>query len=336
MLKNVLVAGGAGYIGSHTVKVMLDKGFNIVVLDNLSTGNLQSIDPEIKFYQGDIADRGLVTSILQREHIEAVVHFAACSIVSDSMKHPDRYFNENVAKLNRFIATLINYNVDKIVFSSTAATYGIPQIVPIPETSSLKPINPYGASKLMMEQMLSWMEISYGLKWIALRYFNAAGAMPDGSIGEDHKVETHLIPLVLKAVLDQKIELQVYGNDYDTPDGTCIRDYIHVLDLADAHIAALNFLDKSEQNGVCSGAYNVGTGVGYSVKEIIETAEMITGKKVKYEEVRRRQGDPSCLVAKVDKIKIDLGWQARYSQLDNIISNAWEWHSRNPDGYRNS
>lgn len=330
MIKNILVAGGAGYIGSHTVRLLEEKGYTVVVLDSLITGNLKALGSNVKYYHGDIADRSLVLNIVKNENIEAVIHFAACSIVSDSIKHPDYYFTENVAKTNRFIASLIMGGVDKVVFSSSAATYGIPESVPISENALTQPVNPYGVSKLMIEQMLYWMELSYGFKWIALRYFNAAGAMLDGSMGEDHQEETHLIPIILKTALGQQKAVQVYGNDYNTPDGTCIRDYIHVLDLAEAHIAALKVLDKNPQSII----YNVGTGEGFSVSEVIEMAKKVSGIDIKVEIVKRRQGDPDQLVAKVDKIQSDLGWTTRYSQLETIINSAWEWHRKNPHGYR--
>lgn len=330
LIKNVLVTGGAGYIGSHTVRILQEKGFSVVVLDSLITGNLKALGQDVKYYHGDIADRSLVLNIVKNENIEAVIHFAACSIVSDSIKNPDYYFTENVAKTNRFIASLIMGGVDKVVFSSSAATYGIPQSIPVQESALTQPVNPYGVSKLMIEQILYWMELSYGLKWVALRYFNAAGAMLDGSLGEDHQEETHLIPLILKTALGQRDRIQVFGNDYDTLDGTCIRDYIHVLDLAEAHIVALSVLEKNEKSEI----YNVGTGAGFSVNEVINTAKQVTGKEIKVEIAQRRQGDPDQLIAKVEKIKNNLGWIPRYSQLDTIISSAWEWHSRNPKGYR--
>jgi len=332
LIKNVLVTGGAGYIGSHTVKVLQDKGFPVVVLDSLITGNMRSMGQDVKYYHGDIADRSLVLNIVKNENIEAVIHFAACSIVSDSIKHPDYYFTENVAKTNRFIASLIMGGVYNIVFSSSAATYGIPESVPIPENALTQPVNPYGVSKLMIEQILYWMELSYGFKWISLRYFNAAGAMLDGSIGEDHQMETHLIPIILKTALGQRKVVQVFGNDYNTPDGTCIRDYIHVLDLAEAHVAALNALDKNPKSVI----YNVGTGSGFSVNEVINMAKQVSGRDFKVEIAERRQGDPDQLIAKVDKIQKDLGWMPRYSQLETIIGSAWEWHSKNPKGYRSS
>lgn len=269
-------------------------------------------------------------NILKNESIEAVIHFAACSIVSDSIKHPDFYFTENVAKTNRFIASLLMGGVNKVVFSSTAATYGIPQSVPISETALTQPVNPYGVSKLMIEQMLYWMELSYGLKWIALRYFNAAGAMLDGSIGEDHQIETHLIPLVLKTALGQRDVISIFGDDYNTPDGTCIRDYIHVMDLAEAHICALSALEDNNESVI----YNVGTGSGYSVQEVINLAREITKIDIKVSITQRRHGDPDQLIAKVDKIKNELGWIPKHSDLDTIISSAWKWHSQNLYGFR--
>jgi len=330
LIKNILVTGGAGYIGSHTVKLLEEKGYNVIVLDSLITGNLKSLGEKIKYYHGDIADRSLVLNILKNESIEAVIHFAACSIVSDSIKHPDFYFTENVAKTNRFIASLLMGGVNKVVFSSTAATYGIPQSVPISETALTQPVNPYGVSKLMIEQMLYWMELSYGLKWIALRYFNAAGAMLDGSIGEDHQIETHLIPLVLKTALGQRDVISIFGDDYNTPDGTCIRDYIHVMDLAEAHICALSALEDNNESVI----YNVGTGSGYSVQEVINLAREITKIDIKVSITQRRHGDPDQLIAKVDKIKNELGWIPKHSDLDTIISSAWKWHSQNLYGFR--
>lgn len=326
----ILVSGGAGFIGSHTVQALLHRGFELVVIDSLVTGHRQSVPKQVSFYEGDISDSDLVSQIISDRKIDAVIHFAARSLVGESMSQPDLYFNENTAKTNAFVSTLLRHGVNKIVFSSTAATYGIPEIVRISEESRTEPINPYGASKLMIEQSFHWLQQAYGLRWIALRYFNAAGAIFNGSIGEDHATETHLIPLILKTALGQRDAISVFGTDYSTPDGTCIRDYIHVMDLAEAHIRALEALDK----GIDSGVFNVGTGKGYSVREVIEMAKKVTGLDIPVIDAPRRIGDPDILVAKVDKIEQQLGWKAQYSDLETIISTAWKWHKGHPFGYK--
>ena len=328
-MKKILVSGGAGYIGSHTVQALAEAGYGPVVLDSLITGHREAVDKGIPFYQGDIADAGLITEIINKEKVSAVIHFAARSLVGESVQKPELYFEENTAKTNRFVGTLLQCGVNTIVFSSTAATYGNPAEIPIPEESHTEPINPYGASKLMIEQSFYWLEQAYGLKWMALRYFNAAGAAWDGSLGEDHTTETHLIPLVLKTALGQREAISIFGTDYKTPDGTCIRDYIHVLDLAEAHIRALEALEQ----GVPCGAYNVGAGTGYSVREVIDMAGKVTGIDIPVLEAPRREGDPDRLVAKVGKIQRRLGWQARYSDLETIIKTAWQWHQKHPHGY---
>lgn len=328
-MKTILVSGGAGYIGSHTVRALIEEGYNPIVLDNLITGHREAVDVDIPFYQGDIADEELVAEIIEKKKVDAVIHFAARSLVGESVQKPDLYFEENMSKTNRFVSCLIKNGVKRIVFSSTAATYGIPEEIPIPENSSTIPINPYGVSKLMIEQSFAWLEKAYGLQWIALRYFNAAGAALDGSLGEDHETETHLIPLILKTALGQRESIHIYGTDYQTPDGTCIRDYIHVLDLAKAHILALEGLEK----GVESRVFNVGTGSGYSVREVIDMARKVTGKEFTVVESPRRAGDPDRLVAQVDKIQRILGWKPQYSTLEQIIETAWTWHSRYPEGY---
>ncbi|MHB8126087.1 MAG: UDP-glucose 4-epimerase GalE [Desulfitobacteriaceae bacterium] len=327
-MKTILVSGGAGYIGSHTVKSLIECGAEVIVIDSLVAGHRDSVALGAHFYQGDISDSDLIERIIKNHKVDAVIHFAARSLVGESMVKPDLYFYENTAKTNLFVASLLRFGVNKIVFSSTAATYGLPKEVPIPETSKTEPINPYGASKLMIEQSFYWLEQAYGLKWIALRYFNAAGAAMDGSIGEHHATETHLIPLILKTALRQREFISVFGTDYNTFDGTCIRDYIHVLDLAGAHILALEALDQ----GIASGAYNVGTGEGYSVRQVIEMAKNVTRVDIPVIDSPRRIGDPDVLIAKVDKIT-GLGWKAQYSDLESIISTAWKWHKNHPDGY---
>ncbi|AUM64516.1 UDP-glucose 4-epimerase GalE [Brevibacillus laterosporus] len=328
-MKRVLVTGGAGYIGSHTLKVLVDKEIPVVVLDTLATGYREAIPSQIPFYQGDIADADLVNHIVKQHFVDSVIHFAARSLVGESVAKPDFYFYENTSKTTQLLSILVQNNVKKVVFSSTAAVYGIPQEIPIPETSVTSPINPYGLSKLMIEQSMYWLEQAYGLQWIALRYFNAAGASFDGFIGEDHSPETHVIPLILQAALGQHPAIQIYGTDYDTPDGTCIRDYIHVLDLAEAHVQALNALDR----GLPSRAFNVGTGQGFSVREVIEAAKRVTGRSINVVETERRAGDSAILIAKVDEIKHSLGWQPRYSDLETIMKTAWNWHLKNPNGF---
>lgn len=329
-MESILVSGGAGYIGSHTVRTLTEQGYKPVVLDSLVTGHRQSVSLDVPFYQGDIADSDLVRKIVEIEHVSAVIHFAARSLVGESVEKPDLYFEENTAKTNRFVSSLLESGVKRLIFSSTAATYGIPDEVPIPERAPTNPINPYGLSKLMIEQSFAWLEKAYGLQWIALRYFNAAGAALDGSLGEDHIPETHLIPLILKTALGQREAISVFGTDYSTPDGTCLRDYIHVLDLAKAHILALEGL----ATGVGSGVYNVGTGSGYSVKEVIETARTVTGRSIPVIESPRRPGDPDKLVAKVEKIKSLLGWTPSHSSLEQIMESAWAWHLSHPDGFQ--
>ncbi|MDR3600010.1 MAG: UDP-glucose 4-epimerase GalE [Desulfosporosinus sp.] len=327
---SILVTGGAGYIGSHTVRVLLAQGAQVVVLDSLVTGHKEAVPAEVPFYLGDICDAGLVKTIVESQEVEAVIHFAARSLVGESMAKPDLYFYENTAKTNLFVSNLLQLGVNKIVFSSTAAVYGLPETVPISEESPTSPINPYGLSKLMIEASFHWLEKAYGLKWVALRYFNAAGASLDGSIGEEHLPETHLIPLVLKAALGQRDAIQVFGTDYNTLDGTCIRDYIHVLDLAEAHVLALKALDQQSNSGV----YNVGTGQGYSVLQVITSAKKVTGIDIPVVEVARRSGDPDVLIAKVAKIEKTFGLKTRYSDLETIIASAWRWHQNNPDGYK--
>lgn len=287
------MTGGAGYIGSHVVKALCEQGYDVVILDDLSTGQ-ETLLLDVPFYQGDIADQNLVKKVVSEHQVDAVMHFAAKSLVSESMQAPDYYFLENTGKSIQFLSTLIHQGIQRIVFSSTAAVYGIPDVTPIPESADCRPVNPYGQSKLMIEQALHWLEQAYGIRWSSLRYFNAAGASPDGELGECHEPETHLIPLVLQTALGFREELLIYGNDYDTPDGTCIRDYIHVMDLAAAHIAALEGLRKGN---LPNGPINVGTGRGYSVQEVVETVMEVTGKTIPYRYVERRPGDPPVLVA---------------------------------------
>ncbi|MGE3533064.1 MAG: UDP-glucose 4-epimerase GalE [Steroidobacteraceae bacterium] len=319
----VLVTGGAGYIGSHTCKALALAGHEPVVYDNLSEGYRWAVKwgPLV---EGDIADQKRLESVMRDHRIEAVVHFAANAYVGESMQNPMKYFSNNVAGTVRLLDAMLNCGVGTIVFSSTCTVYGEPEAVPIDESTPLKPVNPYGESKLMIEKKLGWLGKLKGLRWIALRYFNAAGADPDGEIGEAHDPETHLIPLVLRAATPGEFTLQVFGTDYATPDGTAVRDYIHVQDLAAAHVLALRALQGAAVNDV----FNLGTGKGASVSEIIDTVEKVTGAKVRYQTGARRAGDPQALVANPAKANEKLGWRASRSTLDVIISDAWAWHCR--------
>lgn len=319
----VLVTGGAGYIGSHTCKALALAGHEPVAYDNLSEGYRWAVKWG-PLEVGDIADQQRLESVMRDHRIEAVVHFAANAYVGESMLNPMKYFSNNVAGTVRLLDAMLNCGVGTIVFSSTCTVYGEPEAVPIDESTPLKPVNPYGESKLMIEKKLGWLGKLKGLRWIALRYFNAAGADPDGEIGEAHDPETHLIPLVLRAATPGEFTLQVFGTDYATPDGTAVRDYIHVQDLAAAHVLALRALQGAAVNDV----FNLGTGKGASVSEIIDTVEKVTGAKVRYQTGARRAGDPQALVANPAKANEKLGWRASRSTLDVIISDAWAWHCR--------
>ncbi|MDM5314929.1 UDP-glucose 4-epimerase GalE [Fictibacillus sp. b24] len=326
----ILVVGGAGYIGSHTIKEILSKGFEVVVLDNLSTGHRESIDFRVQFVEGDLGNEELLDHVFTTYSIEAVMHFAANSLVGESVQDPAKYYTNNVAATLTLLQKMRKYNVSNFIFSSTAATYGIPDTTPITETTPVAPINPYGRSKLMVEHMLEDFHAAYGMNYVALRYFNAAGAYETGEIGEDHTPESHLIPIVLQHLLGQRETISVFGTDYHTADGTCIRDYIHVTDLAKAHVLSLESLLKGNNT---NAVYNLGTGRGYSVREIIETCENVTGIKATIVETDRRAGDPDELVASADKIHRELGWTPEYS-LERIIESAWNWHKSHPAGYK--
>jgi len=325
--KKILVTGGAGYIGSITAKVLKEKGFQPIIFDNLITGHQTSVGKE-KFYQGDLTkDIPLLEKVFKEEKPEAVIHFAAMSLVGESVKNPQKYFTNNLIGALNLLKVMLEHQVLKIVFSSTAAVYGEPKKVPIDEDDPKAPTNPYGESKLMIEKILKWYGEAYGLFSIALRYFNACGAALDGSLGEDHEPESHLIPLAIQAALGQRKDFKIFGDDYPTPDGTCIRDYIHVLDLAEAHIAALNGFQKGFQS------YNVGTNHGFSVLEVIQMIKNVSGVNFETPIGPRRTGDPSQLVAKAKKIKKELGWQPKYSDLKTIVETAWKWHKNHPQGY---
>jgi UDP-glucose-4-epimerase GalE len=320
-VRSVLVTGGAGYIGSHTCKALAAAGYSPVALDSLVQGHRWAVrwGP---FERADLADRQAVEQILRRHDIGAVIHFAAYAYVGESMTDPGKYFRNNVAGTLNLLEAMRATGIGRIVFSSTCATYGVPEAVPIGEDHPQRPINPYGESKLFIERTLHWNAVAHGLHWMALRYFNAAGADPDGEIGEDHDPETHLIPLAIEAALDRRRELQVMGTDYPTPDGTAIRDYVHVTDLADAHVRALRHL---QANGD-SGALNLGTGRGHSVREVIAMVERVTGRRIDARDVARRAGDPPALVAAPGRARELLGWEPRWSSLETIVQTACRWH----------
>jgi len=315
----ILVMGGAGYIGSHTVRHLLDQGYEVIVADNLYYGHREAVDERAAFIYTDLMDLLSLDKLFTFYPIDAVIHFAAFAYVGESVAEPEKYYYNNVIGTTNLLHTMLAHNVKKIVFSSTCATYGEPQYTPIDEKHPQNPINPYGRTKLMIEQIFADYERAYGLQHIALRYFNAAGCSQDSKIGESHSPETHLIPLVLQTILGKRNIIQVFGTDYDTPDGTCIRDYIHVEDLAVAHRLAL------EKQGTYNGCINLGTGIGTSVKEIINAAEQVSGKKCPVEYASRRDGDPARLFADNAKAKEILGWQPQYTDIKDIISTAWNW-----------
>ena len=324
----ILVLGGAGYIGSHTVYELIDAGRDVVVADNLLTGFQEAVHPKARFYRADIRDRQAMDQLFEREQIEGVIHFAASSQVGESMSDPLKYYDNNLGGTTVLLQSMVAHGVDKIVFSSTAATYGEPERVPILETDKTVPTNCYGETKLAMEKMMAWTSRAHGLRYVALRYFNAAGSNPDVGIGEDHNPESHLIPLVMKTALGQRGHIGIFGDDYPTADGTCIRDYIHVRALAEAHLLAREHLEKTGESGI----FNLGSGDGYSVKEIIDTARRITGREIPAKIEPRRAGDPSVLIASNKKAAEVLGWKPTRG-LDQIIADAWTWHSGHPNGY---
>ncbi|MGZ7443557.1 UDP-glucose 4-epimerase GalE [Paenibacillus sp. TH7-28] len=327
----ILVTGGAGYIGSHTVAALLDQGKEVVVIDNLQTGHRGALLGG-KLYEGDLRDKELLKKLFSENSIEAVIHFAANSLVGESMKDPVKYFDNNVYGTLCLLDAMNQANVRKIVFSSTAATYGEPEKVPIEESDKTEPTNVYGETKLTMERMMAWFDQVLGIKYVSLRYFNAAGAHESGKIGEDHRPESHLIPLIIQAALGQRPSIQVFGDDYNTPDGTCVRDYIHVGDLADAHLRAVDHL----LGGGESEVFNLGNGQGFSVKEVIETVKSVTGRDFPVVVSPRRAGDPAVLIASSDKARSVLGWQPSRGKLEDIIESAWAWHSNHPDGYKDN
>ena len=327
---SVLVLGGAGYIGSHTVDRLVEAGKDVVVVDSLVTGHLAAVRKEAKFYQGDLADKDFMRKVFtENPGIDAVIHFAAFSLVAESMKDPLKYFDNNTAGMVKLLEVMNEFDIKYIVFSSTAATYGIPEKMPIYEDDPQLPINPYGESKLMMEKIMRWADEAYGIKFVALRYFNVAGAKPDGSIGEDHHPETHLLPIVLQVAMGEREKLQIFGDDYNTPDGTNVRDYVHPFDLADAHILAVDYL----RNGNESSAFNLGSSTGFSNLEIVKAAREVTGKEIPAEIAGRRGGDPDTLIAASEKARKVLGWKPEFDDIHKIIETAWKWHTTHPQGY---
>jgi UDP-glucose 4-epimerase len=326
---NVLVVGGAGYIGSHCVRQLQEAGHHAVVLDNLVYGHRAAVAPDVPFHQAELGDEDTVGALLESEQIEVVMHFAAYAYVGESVHDPLKYYFNNFVATLHLINAMLKHDVKKFVFSSTCATYGEPETLPIVESTPQAPINPYGQTKLDVENALKWVARANGLSFAAFRYFNAAGAASDGTIGEDHNPETHLIPLVFDAATGKRANIEIFGTDYPTPDGTCLRDYVHVDDLSRAHIAVF---DKLQEPGTAL-FYNLGTGTPTSVREVIDAVEKVTGKKVPIVESPRRAGDPPALYADATKAKTELGWQVQYPTIEPIIETAWKWHQSHPHGY---
>lgn len=325
----ILVTGGAGYIGSHTVRELRSRGYDVVVYDNLSTGHIESIGDAL-FVKGDLFDVELLRDTFKKYGVDSVIHFAAYSLVGESMINPLKYYKNNVSGTLCLLEAMTACDVKHLVFSSSAATYGDTGEDIITENSPQNPTSVYGMTKLMMERLMADFDRAYGMKYVALRYFNAAGAHADGDIGEDHNPESHLIPIIMQVLNGKREKLGIFGDDYPTFDGTCIRDYIHISDLADAHIKAL----ESLRSGANSNFYNLGNGNGFSVKQVIETVAKVTGRNVNYEVVPRRAGDPAILVASSDKIRRELGFKPQFDSLEKIVASAWKWHSTHPDGYK--
>jgi len=326
---NVLVAGGAGYIGSHAVKMLVEAGHHVVATDNLFRGHRRSVHPDAEFVEADLAETEVLSKALAEHEIECVMHFAALAYVGESVNEPLRYYEKNTCGTLSLLKAMDAQGVRRMVFSSTCATYGEPERMPIVETMPQRPINPYGWSKLFVERILTdYAAANPEFGFCALRYFNVAGAAADGTIGEDHEPETHLIPVVIEAALGKRDNVTIFGTDYDTPDGTCIRDYIHVEDLCDAHIVAMEKLNAGDQR-----FYNLGIGRGYSVKEVIDSVKRVTGRDLTVETGPRRPGDPPSLYANADRIQQELGWTPKYTDLDRIVETAWNWFKDHPEGY---
>ena len=327
-MKTILVAGGAGYIGSHMVVLLARRGYDVIVADNLQTGHRQAVRGARQLYVGDLRDAAFLDRVFSENHIDGIINFAACSLVGESVRDPLKYYGNNVSGAISLLSAMRTHGVKNIVFSSTAATYGEPEKQPIEEGDRTEPTNPYGATKLAIENMLKWCDRAYGIRYAALRYFNAAGSDTEAGIGEDHEPESHLLPLVMKTALGRQEHIGIFGEDYPTPDGTCVRDYIHVKDLAEAHLLALEYLDRGGKSDV----FNLGSGTGYSVREIIDTARRITGRPIPVRAEPRRSGDPSVLIASSKKAAEVLGWKPSRS-LEQIVADAWAWHSGHPNGY---
>ncbi|MBI4856007.1 MAG: UDP-glucose 4-epimerase GalE [Acetobacterium woodii] len=325
----ILVCGGAGYIGSHVVRALVERQYDVVVVDNFSTGHGGAVPENVTVIEGDIRDQILLKRVFEEHTIGCVMHFCANSLVGESMEQPIKYYHNNVYGTLCLLETMVEYNIKKFVFSSSAAVYGEPKILPITEETEKNPTNTYGETKLTVEKMLKWMDVAYGLKSMVFRYFNAAGAHSTGEIGEDHDPETHLIPLILQTALGLREKISIFGEDYNTPDGSCVRDYIHVLDIASAHILGMEKL----MSGGDSNIYNLGDGKGFSVKEVIEKTKELTGREFKVAMAERRPGDPATLIASSEKAKQELSWSPEHSDLDNIIKTAWKWHLNHPQGY---
>lgn len=325
-----LVLGGAGYIGSHMALELIKNGDEVIIVDNLLTGFRQAVPKESIFYKGDIRDINFLNKLFNTEKIDAVIHFSASSLVGESVINPLKYYDNNLCGTKTLLEAMVSHGINKIVFSSTAAVYGEPENIPILETDRTEPTNPYGETKLSMEKMFKWVSNAHDLNYVSLRYFNACGADESGTIGEAHNPESHLIPLILQVPNGKKDSISIFGTDYDTPDGTCIRDYIHVTDLVQAHILAVKYL----LNGGKSDIFNLGNGIGYSVKEVIETARKVTGYPIKAIEAPRRNGDPARLIASSEKATNVLGWKPTHNTLEEIISSAWKWHKSHPNGYK--
>jgi UDP-glucose 4-epimerase len=324
---NVLVVGGAGFVGSVCAEQLLAAGHTVLVVDNLSTGHREAVSPSASFVEGDFGNQELIRDVVRKYHVDAVMHFAGETLVEKSMTDPRVYFQNNVRKGLDLLDTLLECGIKKFVFSSTAAVYGEPVATPIAETHPKAPINAYGESKLIFERILEWYGRAYGLRYAALRYFNAAGASQH--FGEDHNPESHLLPRILDCALDASREFVIYGDDYTTPDGSCVRDYVHVLDIAQAHIRAMDALDDGQHQG----AYNIGSSQGYSVREVVRTVEDVTGRKLRIRVGSRRAGDPAILVATHDRVVRELGWKPRFSDLQDIVQSAWDWKRKHPQGY---
>ena len=327
----ILVTGGAGYIGSHTVYKLIEEGRDVVIIDNLETGYKKAINPKARFYEGDIRDEKFLNEVFSKEPIEAVIHFAANSLVGESMKNPLKYYDNNIYGTKVLLDCMMKNNIKYIVFSSTAATYGEPEKFPIEETDKTEPTNTYGETKLSMEKMFKWTEKAHGLKYVSLRYFNACGAHESGEIGEAHFPETHLIPLILQVPNGKRETISIFGDDYNTEDGTCIRDYIHVTDLAQAHILAVDYLLAGNKSNI----FNLGNGKGFTVKEVIDVARKVTNNEIPAITTPRREGDPTVLIASSKKAREVLGWKPEHDSLEEIVSSAWNWHKNHPNGYAN-